>query len=276
MLAFLLALIAAAPPPACTQVTASSPVRFTPGEQLRYKLDVLGADVGTFEVSLEAPQPADRHRAALVVRSRAKTSAFVSTNLGRYEAFVSTLLRPDLMPVIFREELDEGNSHRSLEVEFPSRNGKLQAKSTFNGKPDSLDLNATPFARDILSTFFFLRAQPLRTGTPLCAEVYAARKMWTLAGAVGPREQIETPLGKFNAVRIDSTATRHDDPSVKRPAHVWVTDDDRRIPLVAVGDVRGKTIRATLVEAPASRLKTAASKPERKTGAPRVGTSIGR
>jgi hypothetical protein len=77
-------------------------------------------------------------------------------------------------------------------------------------------------------------------------------------------------------VRIDSTATRQDDPSVKRAAHVWVTDDNRRLPLVAIGDVRGKTIRAQLVEAPAARLKTASSKPERKTGSPRVGTSIGR
>jgi hypothetical protein len=275
MLAFLLALIAAAPPPACSQAPLAA-VRFTPGEQLRYKLDVLGADVGTFEVFLEAPQGADRQRGSLVARARAKTSAFVSTNLGRYEPFVSTLMRPDLMPVTSREELDEGDNHRSLEVEFPPRNGKLQAKSAFNGKPDSLDLNATPHARDILSTFFFLRAQPLKTGTPVCAEIYAARKMWTLTGAVGPREQIETPLGKFNVVRIDSTAIRQDDPSVKRAAHVWVTDDDHRIPLVAVGDVRGKTIRAQLVEAPGSRLKTASSKPERKTGSPRVGTSIGR
>ena len=180
------------------------------------------------------------------------------------------------MPVRFREELDEGENHRSLEVDFPPRGGKLQAKTTLNGKPDSLDLAASPAARDILSTFFLLRAQPLKRGTPICAEVYAARKMWTLAGTVGPREQIETPLGKFNAVRIDATATRHDDPGVKRSTHVWVTDDDRRLPLVAVGDVRGKTIRAQLVEAPGSRSKTVSTKPERKTGAPRVGTSIGR
>ena len=210
---------------------------------------------------------ADRQRASLVARARAKTSAFVSTNLGRYEAFISTLLRPELMPVHFREELDEGDNHRSVEVDFPSRGGKLPAKATYNGKAEAIDLAAT---------FLFLRAQPLKTGTPVCAEVYAARKMWTFSGAVGPREQIETPLGKFNAVRIDMTATRQDDPNVKRGAHVWVTDDDRRLPLVAVGEVRGKTIRAQLVEAPASRLKTAATKPERKTGAPRVGTSIGR
>jgi hypothetical protein len=275
MVATLLALLAAAPAPACAPVAVPA-TRFTPGEQLRYRLDVFGADVGTFDVAVETPQGADRQRATLQARSRATTSAFVNTNLGRYDAFIRTLLGPDLMPVHFREELDEGDKHKSVEVEFPSRTGKLQTRATTNGKPEPLDLPATPAARDLLSTFFFLRAQPLKTGTPVCAEVYAARKMWTLSGAVGPREQIETPLGKFTAVRIDSTATRQDDPSVKRAAHVWITDDDRRLPLVAIGDVRGKTIRAQLVEAPGARLKTASSKPERKTGSPRVGTSIGR
>jgi len=264
---------ACSPPPTPASVRAS---RFAPGEQLRYRLDVLGADVGTFEVSVEAPQTGDRGRAALVARSRAKTSAFVSTNLGRYEGFISTLLGPDLMPIHFREALDEGDKHLSVDVDFPPRAGKLGAKANINGKPEPLDLDATPLARDILSTFLYVRALPLKAGTPLCLEVYAARKMWTMAGAVGPREPIETPLGKFGTVRIDLTATRLDDAAVKRSAHVWITDDDRRLPVVAVGDVKGKTIRAQLVEAPAARLKTTAAKPERKTGAPRVGTSIGR
>jgi hypothetical protein len=279
MTATVLALLFAAPAHACSPPPTPATVRaarFAPGEQLRYRLDVLGADVGTFEVSVEAPQTADRGRAALVARSRAKTSAFVTTNLGRYEGFISTLLGPDLMPIRFREELDEGGLHRAVEAEFPPRGGKLAAAASINGKSESLDLNATPLARDILSTFFFLRALPLKAGTPLCLEVYAARKMWSMSGAVGPREEVETPLGKFNAVRLDAVATRLDDASVKRSAHVWITDDDRRLPVAAVGEVKGKTIRAQLVEAPSARLKTSAAKPERKTGAPRVGTSIGR
>src|SRR5207245_2493688 len=151
----LLALLLAAPAHACSP--APTPVRaarFAPGEQLRYRLDVLGADVGTFEVSVEAPQSADR-------------------------------------------------------------------------------------GRDMLSTFLYLRALPLKAGTPVCLEVYAARKMWTMAGAVGPREPIESPLGKFGTVRVDLTATRLDDAAVKRSAHVWITDDDRRLPVVAVGEVKG-------------------------------------
>jgi len=276
MTATLLALLVAAPaPPACPPAPARA-ARFTPGEQLRYRLDVLGADVGTFEVSLDAPQPADRGRAALVARSRAKTNAFVNTNLGRYEGFLSSLLGPDLMPLHFHEELDEGDQHRAVEVDFPARGGKLATRSTVNGKPEPLDLSGTPVARDMLSTFFFLRALPLKAGTPVCLEIYAARKMWTMSGSVGPKERIETPLGTFDTVRVDTVATRLDDATVRRSAHTWITDDDRRLPVVAVGEVRGKTIRAQLVEAPAARLKTATTKPERKTGAPRVGTSIGR
>jgi len=279
MTATLLALLVAAPARACSPAPTPATVRaarFTPGEQLRYRLDVLGADVGTFEVSVEAPQSADRARAALVARSRAKTSAFVSTNLGRYEGFISTLLGPDLMPLRFREELDEGDRHMSVDVDVPPRAGKLGAKVSIDGKPQPLDLDATPLARDMLSTFLYLRALPVKAGTPVCLEVYAARKMWTMAGAVGPREQIETPLGKFGTVRVDLTATRLDDAAIRRSAHVWITDDDRRLPVVAVGEVKGKTIRAQLVEAPAARLKTTAARPERKTGAPRVGSAIGR
>jgi hypothetical protein len=271
----LLALLLAAPASPCPPSPARA-ARFAPGELLRFRLDLFGADVGTFEVAVEAPQGTDRERAALSARSRAKTSAFVSTNLGRYEAFLTTLLGADLMPVRFREELDEGETHKSAEADFPPRAGKLEAKASTNGKPEHLELPATPNARDMLSTFFFLRALPLKAGTPVCLEVYAARKMWNMVGAVGPREKIETPLGRFDAVRVDAIATRLDDPAIRRAAHVWITDDDRRLPVVAIGEVRGKTIRAQLVEAPAARLKTSATKPDAKKGSQRVGTSIGR
>jgi len=275
MTATLIALLLAAPAPACSPIEVRA-ARFAPGELLRYRLDVLGTDVGTFEVSLDTPQGTDRGKAALLARSRAKTNAFVTTNLGRYEGFITTLLRPDLMPIRFREELDEGDKHRAVEADFPPRAGKLVARASTDGKPEPLELEATPLARDLISSFFYLRALPLTAGTPVCLEAYAARKMWSMTGAVGPREAVETPLGKFNTVRIDLVAVRRDDPSVKRSAHVRITDDDRRLPVVAVGEVRGKTFRAQLVEAPAARLKTTSTKPERKTGAPRVGTSIGR
>jgi len=224
-------------------------VRFSPGESLEYKLDALGAEVGTFDIHVEAPPAAERSRAALVVRSRAKTSAFVSTNVKQYDAHAMVLLAADLSPLRYKEDVDEGELHRAQEVDFPPSGGTLSVRATKNGEPDPFTLPAGPGAREILSTLYLLRAQPMKQGSPVCVEVFAGRKIWRVHGQVAARETIDTPLGRFAAVRIDALAVRTDDESVRREAHVWVSDDERRLPLVAVGEVRGRVLRAQLVDA---------------------------
>jgi uncharacterized protein DUF3108 len=270
---FAAVLLAAVPPPPCAAVPPPA-VQFSPGEQLKFRLDLLGADVGTFDLSLEHASASEKD-AALAVRSRARTSAFVATNLGRYDAFATSLLGKDLRPVSYREEVDEGPTHKTIEVRFPPAGGKLPISATKDGNPDSVELEAGPTARDMLSTLYLLRGQV--PGRSVCVDVYAGRKVWRLEGSMAAGEEIETPLGKFKTLRFDGTATRLDDGNVKRSAHVWVSDDARRLPLVAIGEVKSKTIRAQLVEATGAAARAA---PGRKDPAsrnpPRVGAAIGR
>jgi hypothetical protein len=244
----LLALLLAAsgpPGPVCPPQKLQA-ARFTAGEVLGFRIDVLGADMGTFEVSVRPPPPQEK-RAALELTSRARTSAFVSTNVGRYEAYASVLLAPDFSPLHYREDVDEGDTHRAAELNFPPVDGVLPVLATKNGTPEPFTLQAGSDVRDIISTLYLLRAQPLKQGTPVCLEVFAGRKIWKLQGQVGERESIETPLGKLPSVRLDMESVRVDDPSVKRSAHVWVSDDARRLPLVAVGEMRGRVLRAQLI-----------------------------
>jgi len=273
MLAQFAVLLAAVPPPPCAAVPAPA-VQFAPGEQLRFRLDVFGADVGTFDISLEHATASEKDSAALAVRSRARTSAFVSTNVGRYEVFAVSLLGKDMRPVSYREEVDEGAVHKTTEVGFPPKGGKLAISATRDGNPDPLDLEAGPTARDMLSTLYLLRGQV--PGRAVCADVYAGRKVWRLEGAMAPGEEVETPLGKFKTLRFDGTATRLDDANAKRTAHVWLSDDGRRLPLVAIGEVKGKTIRAQLVEATGSARASASRKEPPSRNPPRVGAAIGR
>src|SRR5207302_1068891 len=95
-----------------------------------------------------------RTRQAVTPRSaaRARTSAFVATNLGRYEVFAVSILGKDLRPVKYREEVDEGPTHKTTEVRFPPSGGKLPISATKDGNPDPVDLEAGPTARDMLST----------------------------------------------------------------------------------------------------------------------------
>jgi hypothetical protein len=268
-------LLAAVPLPPCAAVPPAV-VQFVPGEQLKYRLDLLGADVGTFDIALErASGPEKDAGAEQAIRSRARTSAFVATNMGRYEAFATSLLGKDLKPVSYREEVDEGPTHKTIEVRFPPTGGKLPIAATRDGNPDPLELEAGPTARDMLSTLYLLRGQA--PGRTVCADVYAGRKVWRLEGSMAQGEEIDTPLGKFKTLRFDGTATRIDD-GQKRTAHVWVSDDGRRLPLVAIGEVKGKTIRAQLVEATGALGPRAATPrkapPSREP--PRVGAAIGR
>src|SRR5439155_10010237 len=136
--------------------------------------------------------------------------------------------------------------------------GPLPVKATKNGEPETLaPLEAGSDVRDILSSLYVFRAQPMKAGAPVCIEVFAGRKIWKVTGQVAAKETIETPLGKFSTMRIDADAVRIDDPKVRRAAHVWVTDDERRLPIVAVGEMRGKVLRAQLVSTTAPRKRVA-------------------
>jgi hypothetical protein len=226
------------------------PIHFAPGEKLKFRLDVFGADMGTLEVWLDAPNHDERSRGtALVAHGRAKTSAFVATNVGPYLAHATTRIgpAPKLLPLWNREEVDDSGTHWLHEFSLPPAQGQIKITSSKNGEPLPLSLAAGPNARDLLSELYALRASPLATGTPLCFEVYAGRKMWRMTGAVGPRETVETPMGKIKAMRIDLTSTLVENPKFSRMVKFWISDDERRLPLAAIAEIRGKVVRAQLV-----------------------------
>jgi len=224
--------------------------KLAPGEVLTFKLDVVGADVGTFEVRTEPP-PSVEKRAAIQLTSRAKTNAFMATNVGRYEVYATSLIAGDFTPVRYREDIDENEVHRGVEMAFPPEAGKLAVKATKNGDPEPFTLETDADARDMISTLYLLRFLPMNQ--PVCLDVFAARKMWKVTGRIGAKETINTPVGRFTSLRFDGEAVRTDDPGIKRMAVMWVTDDARRLPLAGIAEVRGKTIRAQLMSAPGMR-----------------------
>jgi hypothetical protein len=201
--------------------------------------------VGTFEVRVESPPPAEKSRAVAQLSSRAKTNSFMATNIGRYEAYATTLIAPDFRPLRYREDVDENDLHRGTELQFPPRDGTLLVQATRNGEPEPFSVQAGQDVRDMMSTLYLLRQLPLNQ--PICLEVFAGRKVWKLTGQMRAKETIDTPVGRFPSLRFEGEAVRLDDQKTRRTALVWVSDDERRLPLVAIGEVRGKTIRAQLV-----------------------------
>jgi len=73
----------------------------------------------------------------------------------------------------------------------------------------------------------------------LCVEVFAGRKVWQFTGQIKAKEAIDTPVGRFPAVRFEvRRAPRRCEGQARRPR--LVSDDERRLPLVAIGEVKGR------------------------------------
>lgn len=237
--------LAAAPctlPPAAT---GSRPWRA--GESLTWDVDVMGiATAGSITATV------DRPAGALVpVRVRVmNTSVFAKVKRIRGVA-TSWVNARTLLPQRYRDETDEDGLRRTTEVRFDEGGKQLRLAWTFGERRGIRQVERTGQAMDLVSLVYYLRAAELKPGQVFCADLVANRRYWRLEGTVAKeREQVETPAGTFDTLRIDAVLTRQatpEDARVRsRPLHLWFSDDARRVPVAAFTEVDLGPVRALL------------------------------
>ena len=90
--------------------------------------------------------------------------------------------------------------------------------------------------QDAASMLYFFRAFPLKVGDVLESDVFVDRKVWKLKVEAVGQDHVKVPAGSFDCLKIvPSVAPESDDGSVGRTPKakvvMWVTADDRRIPV---------------------------------------------
>jgi hypothetical protein len=99
---------------------------------------------------------------------------------------------------------------------------------------------------DALAAFHFVRRQPLVVGTSLYVEVFDSKKLYRMEVQVLKREEIETPLGAFKTLLIRPVMLSEGIFSRKGDVLIWITDDEKRIPLMLRSKVKIGSVTATL------------------------------
>ncbi len=219
----------------------TSPLPFGPGEVLDFDIDALGAKAGTMTMR------------TLPLRDGVlplETSVATNTFFSKVRRVVG-VAKSDLSPSTLRsqryfEDAKENDTHRVADVRF---GGKKTVKmvSTIDGHTYQPVL--LPFGNDVTDVggaVHLLRALPLREGQRLCVDVYGIRRIWRVWGTVQPKEQVSMPIGQFEAFHLAGEAARLDLPDARREVHVWVSADERRLPLAALGMIDLGAVRATL------------------------------
>jgi hypothetical protein len=99
-----------------------------------------------------------------------------------------------------------------------------------------------PGVQDGLSSFYYTRTQALPVGGSVLFDYHASRKSAPMEVRVIGREKIKTPAGEFNCVAIEPILKAGGIFKNKGRLVIWLTDDERRMPVlmkskVAIGSI---------------------------------------
>jgi hypothetical protein len=106
-----------------------------------------------------------------------------------------------------------------------------------------------PGVQDALSSFYYTRTRPLPMGGSVYFDYHASRKSQPLEVRVLGRQKVETPAGTFQCVAIEPILKAGGIFKNKGRLVIWLTDDERRMPVMMKSKVAVGSISVLLVEA---------------------------
>jgi hypothetical protein len=140
----------------------------------------------------------------------------------------------------FSKQLQEGRRKVSTDLTLDGKNGKqtLMEKNLVKGTQKTQVASIPACVTDSLSAIFYAASQPMALGQDIRFPLADSMRTVTVAMKVEAREEIKTPAGTFQTIRVQPTA---DEGIVKNRGKIWIwyTDDARHMPV---------QIRATLYQ----------------------------
>jgi hypothetical protein len=141
-----------------------------------------------------------------------------------YDTFINV---DGIYPVRFEQHVREGGYSRDFSATFDQ--AKHLASTSEGGT-----YQIPAFAHDILSAFYYVRALDLKTlhkDDEIKLENFYKDKVHSLTVRILGREQTQVAAGTFNCVIIEPLVTEGGLFKSAGRIIIWLTDDDRKIPV---------------------------------------------
>jgi hypothetical protein len=150
------------------------------------------------------------------------------------------------------KETKEGKKHTAQSAHFDRADQQVKYLTTDLNKPDAPP-KAKSLARQdgmlsLLSAFYFVRLQKFKEGQMLSFPVSTDEENYQFEILVGKREKLKTDCGQVKTIRLE--------PKLFGPGRLftrqgemtmWVSDDNKHVPLRLVAKTSGGTVTAKLL-----------------------------
>ena len=224
---------------------ACAGIAFPIPERLEFEISYAGIPAGN------AVQQVNRVGNEVVIVSTARSAAWLKYFFPVDDRIESVLEAPAAPPQMFgatrlyRERIREGRTHRQKDAVFVRHTLEVTTKDLLKKSQNTQKI--TPQTHDMLSSFFHVRTIPLQVGTSIYIDIFDCKKLWNTEIQVLRREEIEIPLGRFRTIVIKPVLKSEGIFARTGDVFIWLSDDDRRIPVQMKSKVKVGSITATLV-----------------------------
>jgi Protein of unknown function (DUF3108) len=216
---------------------------FFVGEKLLFEVRWMGFLAGNASMAVSGQVTRNGHD-VYHIRSLAESSPFFSLfynvrDMG--ETFVDVR---ELYPWYFRLDQREGARSVQRTVTFDQQRG-VAIYTKNQETPQEVKI---PWGvQDSLSSFYLVRTLPLRVGQSIHLKTFSNGKTYDLEVQILRREKVEAYWGPVDALVVQPLMRFQEILRQKGDVLIWVTDDDRRLPVRMKTAIKVGSIEATLI-----------------------------
>ena len=225
---------------------------FMAGESLTYAADWMNISVGEATMTVDTNATYEGSP-AIHLKAEAKSNRAFSLFFAIEDAGESWVDPKGLYSLGFISDQQEGSisDYQKWVMDYDRgvatrtrvrKKGRGPAKRSVKDYP----LQATHL-QDAFSMLYFFRAFDLDVGQTLVSDVFVSRKTWKLEVKIVGRDKCKVPAGTFDCLKVVPSVTLNGKPQKKGQMTIWVTDDERRIPVKIQSEIPLGKVNAELV-----------------------------
>lgn len=224
---------------------------WTDGETLSYRLSWGFISAGSAEMNATPRQDGKIEFVSIARNNGAFKSIYPVADT------IHTLSAAEnLLPFYFKKTLNEGSYYSTSNIVFDRVKKKaVLADTVFRDShrreiKSRIDTAVTlqGIEHCIVSAFYLVRKMDLSGKKETYFSAVSGKKRYSLRVIIHGKETVETDLGTFSCIKVEPVLGGDGIFKATGKLFIWITDDDRRLPVlmtakIAIGSIRGELIR---------------------------------
>jgi len=172
--------------------------------------------------------------------TQARSAAFFDPFFKVRDKIESYIDAEKLHSVRYEKRQREGNYKKDVTIIYDHQYNVAYQ----NGKKFKI----SPNIQDVLSSLYYLRTKKLEVGKKYEFNVGEGKKDWPLVVDVVGKETVTVPAGKFKTFVVIPKLRGEGIFQAKGELKVWLTDDERKMPVLMKSKIEIGSITAVLIE----------------------------